>query len=286
MAKVLGLKQLKQKKYAFIENLPEDFTLSFGRLVENFTMTIWGISGSGKSNLIIQFLKVIMDHGNGKVCYVALEEGHEATMQMSADDIPDEYNGKIEFADHTMTYDELWKKLEKKKSPKYIVIDSIQYWNITYEQYKRLKERFKKKAFIFVSHANGKEPDGKLASRIRYDCGLKVRVEGYIAFVISRYRNKKNYVIWEEGARGYWGKLFQKKLNKIQTIDEKKKKSNTTKSKLNEKASLPQDNALVKSSELVLGEQPDAQSEGEGILSQLAEKVVREHSPKESIQIG
>jgi len=230
MAKVLGLKQLKQKRYTFIEGLPEEFVLSFGKLVDNLTMTVWGVSGNGKSNFMKQFLQVIMLCNVGKVCYVSLEEGHEASMQMMIEDLPDEFNGKIEFADHTMTYDELFKKLEKKKSPKVIVIDSLQYWGITYEQYKKFKERFRKKMLIFVSHANGKEPDGKLASRIRYDSGVKVYIEGYIAFVISRYRNVRNYVIWEEGARGYWGKDFEKKLSKIQTKDKAKavKRKRTT----------------------------------------------------------
>jgi hypothetical protein len=222
MAKVIGLKQLRQKKYAFLENLPPDFIESFGRLVKNFSMTSWGHSSNGKTSFHVQFLKVLMNYG--KVCYVALEEGTEATTQMNFESLGDEFLGKIEFADHTMTYDELWKKLEKKKSPQYVVIDSIQYWNITYNQYQKFKERFKHKGLMFVSHAEGKEPDGKLAKRIKFDTGLKVRVEGFIAFVGSRYRNTKNYVIWEEGARAYWGKDYDKMVQKIIQIKDKKKK--------------------------------------------------------------
>jgi len=223
MARVLGLKQLLQKNYRFLKDLPEPITDSFGKLVDNFIMIVWGMSGNGKSNFIMQFLKAIMPYG--KVLYVALEEGFEATTQMTALRQLDEkeHGGKIEFADHEMTYDELWKKLEKKKSPRFIVIDSIQYWKINYEQYKRLKEKFAKKSFIFISHASGKLPKGKTAEDIMYDAGIKTRIEGYVCTtVISRYGGNKPYVIWEEGAKKYWGKNYKKVIAGVEPPKEKK----------------------------------------------------------------
>jgi predicted ATP-dependent serine protease len=42
-------------------------------------MTIWGQSGQGKSNLVMDFIKALMLHG--KVLYVSLEEGFGLTMQ-------------------------------------------------------------------------------------------------------------------------------------------------------------------------------------------------------------
>lgn len=170
-AKILALKQLLQKKHAFLDNLPDNIIYSFGRLTINFIMIVWGQSGNGKSNFIMQFLKALLPHG--KVLYVALEEGFEATTQMNAmrQLTEEEHSGKIEFADHEMNYMELVNKLSKKKSPRFIVIDSIQYWNISYEMYKALKEKFRKKTFIFLSHAKGKIPDGNTADKIRYDAG-------------------------------------------------------------------------------------------------------------------
>lgn len=273
MAKVLGLKQLLQRKYTFLEDLPEEIVNSFGKLVDNFIMIVWGQSGNGKSNLMMQFLKVIMCYG--KVLYVALEEGFEATTQITAlrQLTEQEHSGKIEFADHEMTYDELVKKLKRKKSPRFIVIDSVQYWNISYEQYKKLKEMFKKKSFIFLSHASGKIPDGKVADKIRYDAGIKVRVEGYVAFIISRYGGNRPYLIWEgnevEGARHYWGKSFKKIIKGIK-VDVKNK--TTTKNKQDEKAPLPETKPLAETGELVLGE-PDIQRESETVLPGVAESV-------------
>lgn len=224
MAKVLGVKQLAQKKYKFIDNLPDEIVQSFGRLVINFTMIVWGKSGNGKSNLLMQILKALMTYG--KVLYVALEEGFEATTQLNVLRHLDveEHGGKIEFADYEMTYDELLKKLKKKKSPRFIVIDSIQYWNISYEDYKKLKEMFPQKTFIFISHAKGKDPLGATATSIRYDAGIKVHVEGYVAFIISRYGGHVPFVIWEEGAKKYWGKKYRSVISGIEPQKEKKPK--------------------------------------------------------------
>lgn len=266
MAKVLGVKQITQRKYKFIENLPAEIVQSFGRLVMNFVMIVWGKSGNGKSNLLMQILKALMPHG--KVLYVALEEGFEATTQMNVIRHLDvqQHTGKIEFADYEMTYDELVKKLKKKKSPKFIVIDSIQYWNITYDDYKKLKQMFPQKTFIFISHAKGKEPKGVTAEAIRYDAPVKVHVEGYVAFIISRYGGHMPFVIWEEGAKKYWGKKYRSVISGI----EPDKKKTTAKKPKNEKTPLLENKLLEQSGESLLGKEPEAQREGETILPELA----------------
>ena len=210
--KVIGLKQLLSKTYDFLGGLSDSITRSFGKLVINFIMIVWAPSGSGKSNFLYQFLKEMMKYGN--VLYISLEEGTESTAQMLADRHmnENEHGGKIQFADHEMTYDETIKYLKRKKSQRFVVIDSLQYWDINYTKYKALKAMFPNKSFIFVSHASGRNPDGKTADKIRYDAGIKVRIEGYVAFPISRYGGNKPYVIWEEGAIKYYKK---KKVNEF-----------------------------------------------------------------------
>ncbi len=156
----------------------------------------------------MQLINILMFFG--KVLYVSLEEGFEASIvQNVLRNLDTEAaSGKVEFADYEMNYNALVDKLSKKKSPKFVIIDSVQYWAIDYIQYKALKERFPRKTFVFVSHAKGKLPDGKTADKIRYDSGIKVRVEGYVAFVTSRYGGNKPYIIWEEGAKKYWGDKY------------------------------------------------------------------------------
>jgi len=255
MARVLGLKQLLSKKYTFLENLPEEIDYSFGKLVNNFTMIVWGNSGNGKSSFLMTFVITLMKYG--KVLYVALEEGFEATTQMNVVRSlnEQEHTGKIEFADSDMKYDELVNKLKKKKSPRFIIIDSIQYWDCNYERYKALKEMFPNKTFIFISHATGKEPKGATAQAIRFDVGIKARVEGFMVDVVSRYGGNKPYVIWEEGAKTYWGKNFRTAISgnkggkKVYKTKKEKQKAN------NEKPETPihETNVLDRSQESLLG---------------------------------
>jgi hypothetical protein len=214
MAKVLGLKQLLQKKYKLIDGLTTQFAECFGALEEVFIMMIWGQSASGKSSFTWQFVKELCRHGI--VLYVCLEEGHSFTTQLKAKQfLTEEEIGKVRFADHEMNYDKLLQHLSKKKQAKFIVVDSVQYLNIHYEDYKALKEKFPRKSFIFISHAKGKNPEGSTAGKIRYDAGLKIRVEGKLAFIESRYGGTKNYVIWEQGAKAYWKKQYQKIISEM-----------------------------------------------------------------------
>ena len=78
---------------------------------------------------------------------------------------------------------------------------------MTYNDYKKLKEQFRKKLFVFISHADGKDPAGRSAKSVRYDCNCKIRVEGYRAMIVSRYGGGKPIDIWAEGAARYWGEL-------------------------------------------------------------------------------
>lgn len=225
MPKVLTLKQLLAKKYEYLEDLPKEILESLGRLVMGFVMIIWGESGNGKSNFVMQVLQRLVKYGN--VLYVGLEEGHQATMQrIAAEHFSLEDSAKIKFANHTMNYAALMAVLKRKKSARIVVIDSVQYWNITVEDYKELKETFPKKIFIFLSHTKGKNPDGKTADKIKYDSDIKIFVQGYVAFIRSRFQGNKPYVIWEQGARKYWGKDYQKVTQGPGDVKENKKKSN------------------------------------------------------------
>lgn len=210
--KGLGLKQLLAKKYKMLEGVPPEITAAFGELTEQILMVVYGPSGNGKSRLVMQFIRILMDHGD--VMYVSPEEGHRKTMQKTAKDTLDEekHSGKITFWDHDMTFEELVIKLKKKKSPKYVVIDSLQYWQISFAQYKQLKEMFPNKGFIFISHSEGKAPKGGVAKAILYDVDIKVRVEGGVAFVMARGNGDRKYIISEAKALDYWG---TKELNKF-----------------------------------------------------------------------
>lgn len=212
-AKILSLAQLKAKKYSFLDGLDTKIVDSFGMLTRNFSMIIWGHSGNGKTNLIIQLVRNFLAFGD--VLYVSYEEGTEATMQRTALlHLDGDFACAIRFADHTMSFEELQNRLRRKRSEQFIIIDSLQYSRFKYSHYILLKEEFCKKSFIYISHAKGKLPKGGVADDIRYDVAIKVFVEKYIAFIISRFGSKKPYVIWEEGAMNHHGKKEFDKLTK------------------------------------------------------------------------
>ncbi len=208
--KVLSYAQLKSKKYKWMEGLPKEITDSLGDLTINFRMIIWGPSGNGKTNLLVKLLRILMHHGN--ILYISLEEGHEASMQRTAiRHLGEEANGKIRFCDENFTWPILKERMSRKRSEQFVVIDSIDYFDFDYTDYKEWKSLFPNKTIIFISHPKGKEPESKTAFRIKHDVPIKVRVEGYVAFVISRLKEgrEKPIIIWEEGAKKYWGKKFK-----------------------------------------------------------------------------
>lgn len=221
MGKTIGLKQLAQKTYVFIEGLPQEIIDSFGKLEDSFDMILYGASGNGKTNCIAKFLMALLKAMKCKAHYVAYEEGHGATMQemmISRHNMLEELGNVLQVTDH-MTFDELKTAMAKRKSAKIWIIDSIQAARFTAEQCAELKRLFvlskKRKIIIYVSWAEGKFPQGAAAKSVEYFANIKVRVEGLIAFIRSRYGGNKNFVIWEEGAKKYWGlKLFNKHKNR------------------------------------------------------------------------
>lgn len=206
--KVISIDQLLRKKYRELTGLSERFVAAHGLPEDRFVMCVYGKSGQGKSNYVGQVCKELLQAlagQNARLLYVALEEGHGRTIRdtMLRQELS-EFSGRVMIAEGG-TLKDLTDKLKKQKSPKIVVIDSLQYLGINYEEYKELKEMFKAKIFIFISHSSGNLPRGTTAQEIVYDANIKVRVHGYKALITSRYGGKENYIIWEEGAKKAWG---------------------------------------------------------------------------------
>jgi len=213
--KIVGLKQLFNKKHKVLEKFAAKWKPHLGMVEDCCIIFIWGNSGSGKSELLMQLVKDISDEGN--VLYVGLEEKTRMTMKERAKRYLSEemHSGKIKWWDDKPNHELLLKYLRKKKSAKIVVIDSINYLRILYSEYVHMKEEFKKKIFIINAHASGKEPKGSTAYSIRYDADIKIRVEGKVAFPDSRYfGGGQNVIIWPEGAKKYWN---QKEMSAIKS---------------------------------------------------------------------
>lgn len=155
---------------------------------------IWGNSGNGKTRFALQLAKYLTNFR--RVAYNSLEEGLSKTMQEA---ILDTGIGKnFVLLDKEPIY-KLKERLRRRRSPDVILIDSLQYTGLNYAQYRELKEEFSNKLFVFISHADGREPKGNVAKSIRYDANVKCYIEGYAAYPQSRYGGGEKYVIWAYG---------------------------------------------------------------------------------------
>jgi KaiC/GvpD/RAD55 family RecA-like ATPase len=214
--KIISIDQLKRKKYKELTGLSDRFIAAHGIPEDRFVMAIYGKSGQGKSNYVAQVVKELLTataDQKVKLLYMALEEGHGRTIRDTfVRQELDAYSGRVMVAQGGKLAD-LMARLKKAKSPKIIVVDSVQYLGISYEEYKELKEMFPSKIFIFISHSSGTRPKGSTAEEIVYDANIKVRVHGFKALITSRYGSNENYIIWEEGARKAWKPKFYKKFH-------------------------------------------------------------------------
>ncbi|MDR2935925.1 MAG: hypothetical protein LBU80_01080 [Rikenellaceae bacterium] len=166
---------------------------------------VWGNSASGKTSFVMQLCKELSRWR--KVAYNSLEQRDSKTMQ----DTIREYNmqqcprGRFQLIPGEKIED-LSKRLLKPKAPDVVVIDSYQYTQMSYREYVDFKEKHPDKLIIFISHADGLQPDGRAARKVQYDAELKIRVEGFRATSLGRTIGDKGfYTVYEEGANKYWG---------------------------------------------------------------------------------
>ena len=166
---------------------------------------IWGQSANGKSSFAMQLAKELCRYG--KVAYNSLEESLSLSFQKNMERCRMyEECGRFLVLDRE-PIEELSKRLEKQRSPDFVIIDSLQYTGLNYNDYKRLKEAHPKKLFIFVSHADGDKPKGATADKVQYDADMKILVQGYRAICKGRFIPEagKHYSIWAEAEAKYWG---------------------------------------------------------------------------------
>jgi len=202
--RAVSVDQLLKKKFIDMP-FKGKWEKSFGIPERSGVWIIYGMSGNGKTNFALQLCKYLSLFG--KVIYDTLEEGARKSFQIAvrrANMRSAARNFKILNREHL---EFLKIRLRAHKSSHIIVIDSIQYSGLKKSEYIELKEEFDDKLFIFISHAEGKNPKGALADFVRYDADVKIRIEGHKAFPTSRYGGNEEFVIWQQGAQDYWGDI-------------------------------------------------------------------------------
>lgn len=179
----------------------------FGKPELRGSWIIWGESANGKTDFNMKLAKYLTRFA--KVDYNSLEEGFSESLKQA---IERNYMSECKRRFHILDkepLEELELRLSKRESPDVVIIDSVQYCDLTKRSYKALLKKYPKKLFIFISHAAGKLPEGRTANAIRYDANVKIRIEGFRASIESRYGGdkSKHFTIWDKGAYEYWGEL-------------------------------------------------------------------------------
>lgn len=205
--RALTAKQVIEKK-RIIYGFDGRFLESFGCPEKNAIWMVWGKSGNGKTHFVLTLVKYLAENF-GRADYVSLEEGDKKSFAIALEHVNmvDVRNFRLV---PPVSKELLFERINKTKSADFWIIDSIQYSDISYPEHSVLKNsrRGKKKCIIYISHSNGNNPDGKSADKIRYDADVKVHIIGFVAMIRSRYGGNKPFIIWEEGAKKYWGKKY------------------------------------------------------------------------------
>ena len=167
------------------------------------TWFVYGSPKNGKTSFCMALCKYMTKFS--RVIYNSVEEGMSLTMQDAVRRAQMQTVGNRFLLGDKWTVDELTEELRKKNSPNFVVIDSVQFADLKFSEYRSLKETFPHKIFCYVSHVNGKEPDGNIAKRIYRGANAVFRVEGFRAFPVTRYGGSGYYDVVKEKAEAYWG---------------------------------------------------------------------------------
>jgi hypothetical protein len=181
-----------------------DWKESIGEPELTGSWLIWGRPGNGKTRFALMLAKYLSNFC--RTAYDSVEEGLSLSIKKAIKEVGmREVKGNFLLLDKEPISD-LRARLRRQRSPEAIVIDSIQYTGLTYSEYKKLRDEFPKKLFIFISHAEGKEPKGRVAGSVKYDAFVKIWVEGFKAYPMSRFGGGKEFVIWDKGAHDFMEK--------------------------------------------------------------------------------
>jgi len=181
-----------------------DWLAAVGKPELTGTWFIYGSSKQGKTTFAMMLAKYLSGFGN--VLYNSLEEGVCLTVRLAIERAGLLNSKGVLFLDKE-NMEDLQKRLKKQRSADIVIIDSVQYTDMTFQQYRKLKHEFRGKLFIYISHVKGINPDGNTARRIWRDASCSFRIEGFRAFPVSRYGGGEPLDVCTELAEKYWGNV-------------------------------------------------------------------------------
>ena len=195
--RAIGVSDLLNRNFITYE-FEDEWLESFGEPERNFRMIVYGDSGNGKTEFVVKFAKYLAEFG--KVYYNSFEQGMSKSLQEAfiRNDMQ-EVNGKLILGDKD-DFELVCKRMGSRNSPKFCIIDSLDYMELSADQYKVLVEKYPHKSFIIICWSAGRKPKLQAAKDIEYMVDIKVRVHEYKAYPRSRFGGNLPFVIWPE----YW----------------------------------------------------------------------------------
>jgi Predicted ATP-dependent serine protease len=177
---------------------------SFGCPELRGSWLVFGSSGSGKTTFALQLAKYLAQFK--KVAYNSLEQGLSYSFQRAWERVGMQDAGNKIILLEKEAIDDLRLRLSRRKSPDIVIIDSLTCLpGFRKQDYVFLMRNFTNKLFVFIAHEKNHMPDPSIAETVRRLSDVKIYVEGYKAFVTSRYTDvAEDFVIWPEGAEKYW----------------------------------------------------------------------------------
>lgn len=158
-----------------------------------FNIIIFGKPKAGKSTFCMYFAQYLSRFG--KVLYNSTEEGPGVALQKRAARC-NVKSKKVLFT-RICDYETLVELLDRRASPKFIFIDSVQKMSLTIKQFDELKDRYPKKSFILIlqSKRNG---DFKGTQSWVHDTDVKISVDSGIASSQGRFNSNGKYRIFDD----------------------------------------------------------------------------------------
>lgn len=201
MGQALSVSKVLNAKFHTLE-FDEEWLAAVGKPELTGSWMVYGAPKNGKTTFAMMLAKYLSKFV--RVAYDSVEEGLSQSIQMSMERVGmKEVGGRVVLLDKEPIAD-LVKRLHRQKSPDVVIIDSVQFLDPSFSEYKKLKTAFPDKLFVYVSHVSGRQPEGQVAKRIWRDANVYFRIEGYRAFPVSRYGGGGTIDIWAERAAEYW----------------------------------------------------------------------------------
>ncbi len=181
MKRAYTYEDIAKAKFKMIP-LQGEWLRHLGRMERSGSILIMGDSGHGKTSYALQLMKVLCQIE--KVHYNTAEEGMKASFKRSLD-----LNGlktvSSKYVFQKESYDEMMQRLSRKRQPKIVFIDSVQYCfrGKRKEDYHRMLEQCPDTLFIGVSHFKKGAPVGAVADEFYWDCQNRIFIQDFKAYV-------------------------------------------------------------------------------------------------------